>query len=118
MFQKYILTYGTYDTGDIITMVRYSTSLEEALEDAQTYAHSHFEDLARKKQVRWKHYIGEYIEEYRNKVKYLTGIRPVGGDYKGQSFWNLGYNKYKAMLDDHIWYQAELVDIKNPFEEL
>ena len=34
MFQKYILTYGTYDTGDIITMVRYSTSLEEALEDA------------------------------------------------------------------------------------
>ena len=64
MFQKYLLTYGTYDVGDIITMVRYSTSLEEALEDAQTYARSYFEGLARKKKVRWKHYIGEFIEEY------------------------------------------------------
>lgn len=117
MFQKYVLTYGTYDTGDIITMVRYSESLEEALEDAQTYARSHFEDLARKKQVRWKHSIGEFVEEYRNKVKDLTGQRP-SSEYKGQSLWNLGRNKYYAMLEDHIWYQAELIDIKNPFEEL
>lgn len=117
MFQKYLLTYGTYDTDDIITMVRYSTSLEEALEDAQTYARSHFENLARKNQVRWKHYIGEYIEEYRDRIKSLTGVRP-GSEYKGESLWNLGRNKYNAMLEDHIWYQAELIDIKNPFEEL
>lgn len=117
MFQKYLLTYGTYDTGDIITMVRYSTSLEEALEDAQTYARSHFENLARKNQVRWKHYIGEYIEEYRDRIKSLTGVRP-SSEYKGESLWNLGRNKYNAMLEDHIWYQAELIDIKNPFEEL
>lgn len=117
MFQKYILTYGAYDTGDIITMVRYSTSLEEALEDAQTYARSYFEGLARKKKVRWNHYIGEFIEEYRDRIKYLTGQRP-SSEYRGQSLWNLGRNKYYAMLEDHIWYQAELIDIKNPFEEL
>lgn len=118
MFQKYLLTYGSYDVGDTITMIRYSESLEEAFEDAQTFARSHFEDLARRKQVRWKHFIGEFVEEYRDKVKYLTGQRPVGAEYKGQSFWNLGYNKYKDMLEDHVWYKAELIDIKNPFEEL
>ena len=118
MFQKYLLTYGSYDVGDVITMTRYSESLEEALEDAQTFACSHFEDLARRKQVRWKHFIGEFVEEYRDKVKYLTGKRQVGAGYKGQLFWNLGYNKYKDMLEDHVWYKAELIDIKNPFEEL
>ena len=118
MFHKYLLTYGSYDVGDIITMTRYSESLEEALKDAQSFARTHFEDLARRKQVRWKHFIGEFVEEYRDKVKYLTGQRPVGPEYEGKSFWNLGYNKYKTMLDDHIWYQAELIDIKNPFEEL
>lgn len=117
MFQKYLLTYGSYDVGDIITMVRYNTSLEEALEDAQTYARSYFEGLGRKGQVRWKHYIGEFIEEYRDRIKYLTGKRP-GSEYKGQLLWSLGCNKYNAILDDHIWYQAELIDIKNPFEEL
>lgn len=117
MFQKYILTYGTYDTDDIITMVRYSTSLEEALEDAQTYARSYFEGLARKKKVRWNHSIGEFVEEYRDRIEYLTGQRP-GSEYKDQSLWNLGCNKYNAILEDHIWYQAELIDIKNPFEEL
>lgn len=117
MFQKYLLTYGTYDREDRITIVRYSTSLEEALEDAQYLARTYFENLARKKQVRWKHYIGEYIEEYRDRIKYLTGKRP-GSEYKGQSLWNLGCNKYNAMVEDYIWYQAELIDIKNPFEEL
>ena len=48
MFQKYLLTYGSYDVGDIITMVRYSTSLEEALEDAQYLARTYFEGLGRK----------------------------------------------------------------------
>jgi hypothetical protein len=118
MFQKYLLTYGTYDVGDMITMTRYSKSLEEALEDAQCIARNHFEALVRGKRIRWKHSIGEFVEEYRDKVKYLTGKRPVGPEYKGQSFWNLGYNKYSDMLEDHIWYQAELIDIKNPFEEL
>lgn len=118
MFQKYLLTYGTYDTGDTITMVRYSTSLEEALEDAECIARNHFEALVRGKKIRWNHSIGEFVEEYRDKVKYLTGKRQVGAEYKGQSFWTLGVNKYNDMLDDHIWYQAELIDIKNPFEEL
>lgn len=118
MFQKYILTYGTYDTDDIITMVRYSTSLEEALEDAQCIARNHFEALVRKKRIRWNHSIGEFVEEYRDKVKYLTGKRPVGPEYKGKSFWTLGVNKYSDMLEDHIWYQAELINIKDPFEEL
>lgn len=28
------------------------------------------------------------------------------------------FHKYNDMFEDHIWYQAELIDIKNPFEEL
>lgn len=118
MFQKYLLTYGCYDVGDTITMTRYGESLEEALEDAQYIARNHFEHLARGKKIRWKHSIGEFVEEYRDKVKYLTGKRPVGPEYEGKSFWALGVNKYNDMLEDHIWYQAELIDIKNPFEEL
>ena len=117
MFQKYLLTYGTYDVGDIITVVRYCTSLEDALRDSQYFARNHFEHLVRRKQVRWNHYIGEFIEEYRDRIKSLTGQRP-GSEYKGQSLWDLGRNKYNAILEDHIWYQAELIDIKNPFEEL
>lgn len=118
MFHKYLLTYGTYDMGDMITMTRYSESLEEALEDAQCIARNHFEALARGKRFKWKHSIGEFVEEYRDKVKYLTGKRPVGPEYKGQSFWALGVNKYNDMLEDHIWYQAELMDTNDPFEEL
>lgn len=118
MFQEYLLTYGSYDVGDTITMTRYSESLEEALKDAQYIARNHFEHLARGKKIRWNHSIGEFVEEYRDKVKYLTGKRPVGPEYEGKSFWTLGVNKYSDMLEDHIWYQAELIDIKNPFEEL
>ena len=118
MFHKYLLTYGTYDVGDMITMTRYSESLEEALEDAQCIARNHFEALARGKRFKWNHSIGEFVEEYRDKVKYLTGKRPVGPEYKGQSFWALGVNKYNDMLEDHIWYQAELMDTNDPFEEL
>lgn len=118
MFQKYLLTYGSYDMGDIITMTRYSESLEEALKDAQSFARTYFENLTIRKQVRWKHSIGEFVEEYRDKVKYLTGKRPVGPEYEGKSFWALGYNKYKDMLEDHIWYQVELIDINDLFEEL
>ena len=33
MFQKYLLTYGCYDVGDMITKTHYSENLEEALED-------------------------------------------------------------------------------------
>lgn len=118
MFQKYLLTYGCYDVGDMITMTRYSESLEGALEDAQCIARNHFEHLARGKKIRWNHTIGEFANEYRDKVRYLTGKHPVGPEYKGQSFWDLGVNKYRDMIEDHIWYQAELIDIKNPFEEL
>lgn len=28
------------------------------------------------------------------------------------------FHKYRDMIEDHIWYQAELIDIKNQFEEL
>ena len=28
------------------------------------------------------------------------------------------FHKYSDMIEDHIWYKAELIDIKNPFEEL
>lgn len=118
MFQKYLLTYGCYDVGDMITMTRYSENLEEALEDAQCIARNHFEHLARGKKIRWNHTIGEFANEYRDKVRYLTGKYQVGAEYKGQSFWALGCNKYHDMIEDHIWYQAELIDIKDPFEEL
>ena len=118
MFQKYLLTYGVYDVGDMITMTRYSESFEEALKDAQCIARTHFEFLVSEKKIRWNHTIGEFVKEYRDKVRYLTGKRQVGAEYKGQSFWTLGVNKYRDMIEDHIWYQAELIDIKNLFEEL
>ena len=28
------------------------------------------------------------------------------------------FQKYNDMFEDHIWSQVELIDIKNPFEEL
>lgn len=28
------------------------------------------------------------------------------------------FQKYNDMFEDHIWYKAELIDIKNSFEEL
>lgn len=28
------------------------------------------------------------------------------------------FHKYHDMIKDHIWYQAELIDIKDLFEEL
>ena len=118
MFQKYLLTYGVYDVGDMITKTHYSERLEEALEDAQYIARTHFETLVCRKKIRWNHTIGEFANEYRDKVRYLTGKYQVSAEYKGQSFWALGCNKYHDMIEDHIWYQAELIDIKNPFEEL
>ena len=54
MFHKYLLTYGTYDVGDMITMTRYSESLEEAFEDAQCIARNHFEALVRGKRIEIK----------------------------------------------------------------
>ena len=118
MFQKYLLTYGVYDVGDMITMTRYSESLEEALKDAQCIARTHFEFLVREKKIRWNHTIGEFVKEYRDKVRYLTGKHPVGPEYEGKSFWTLGVNKYRDMIEDRSWYQWELIDIKNLLEEL
>ena len=37
---------------------------------------------------------------------------------KWDATWEYVNNLYWSMIDDHIWYKVELIDIKNPFEEL
>lgn len=116
--QQFLISYGTYDLGDSRSSIHYCFNQEEALEDARYVAQNHFESLANRNRVRWKRYVGQSIEEYRDKIGRLTGTRPLGATYNGESLWARGVNLHNGMIEDHIWYKAEPIELKNPFENL
>lgn len=118
MYQQYKITYGTYDLGDSKSGIYHCANLKDAIEDAKYIAQNHFENLANRNRIRWKHCVCESIEECRDKIGYLTGARPTGAYYNGESLWTRGVSFHNGMIDDHIWYTVEPFNIKNPFEEL